>query len=87
MATRYRSKAVVVEGLVDGRPVEAFWTDGMLFADDELLTRAQIVVDLSESWRTEDGRIVAADLSGPPLAVALTLIRAMSVVRRVSLPA
>jgi len=84
---------VVLEGVIDGRVVAAHWRAGDLSGDPELLERARIVVTLGDRWTldSEDGAdaldadpvVVLASLAGPPVAVALTLMRACGSVRHV----
>jgi hypothetical protein len=67
----------VVHGLIDGYPVWGSWAAGELLCNPLLIARAQLLVDLEESFVFEDPpRCLAASLEDPPVAVALTLIRA-----------
>jgi hypothetical protein len=76
----------VIDGLLDGRPVRAAWRDGRLACDDDLRARALLLVDLEEEFVYDDPpRVFIATLSGPPIAVALTLIRACDRVTRIVL--
>jgi hypothetical protein len=76
----------LVEGLVDGELVAAAWADGRLDCDDQLRARALILVDLEEEFvYTDPPRCFIASLEGPPIAVALTLIRACDRVTRIVL--
>jgi hypothetical protein len=53
------------------------WAAGELRCSPGLAARAQLLVDLEESFVFEDPpRCLAASLEDPPVAVALTLIRA-----------
>jgi hypothetical protein len=66
-----------VEGVVDGRPVSARWSDGRLHCDEPLRERALFLVDLGEELvYTDPPRRFAATLTGRPVAIALTLLRA-----------
>jgi hypothetical protein len=67
----------VVEGLVEGHEVRAVWSGGRLACDERLRTRALLLVDLEEEFVYDDPpRRFIASLEGPPIAIALTLIRA-----------
>jgi hypothetical protein len=67
----------VVHGVIDGYPVWGSWAAGELLCNPLLTARAQLLVDLEESFVFEDPpRCLAASLEDPPVAVALTLIRA-----------
>jgi len=67
----------VIHGLIDGRAVWGSWAAGELRCDPLLEARARLLVDLEESFVFEDPpRCLAASLEHPPVAVALTLIRA-----------
>jgi hypothetical protein len=67
----------VVHGLIDGRPVRGSWAGGQLRCHPLLEGRARLLVDLEESFVFEDPpRCLAASLEHPPVAIALTLIRA-----------
>jgi hypothetical protein len=88
--TRWRGSPALgqflVEGLVDGELVAAVWSDGRLDCDDRLRARALILVDLEEEFvYTDPPRCFIATLEGPPIAVALTLIRACDRVTRIVL--
>ena len=75
-----------VDGLLDGRAVSAAWRDGGLACDDDLRARALLLVDLEEEFVCDDPpRVFIATLEGPPIAVALTLIRACDRVTRIVL--
>lgn len=66
-----------VEGMVDGQRVAAHFTDGLLDCDELLRDRALFLVDLGEELIYADPpRRFEATLSGRPVAVALTLLRA-----------
>jgi hypothetical protein len=66
-----------VEGVVDGQPVSAHLTNGLLDCDELLRDRALFLVDLGEELIYADPpRRFEATLSGRPVAVALTLLRA-----------
>jgi hypothetical protein len=74
----------LIDGLVDGRPVSAGWSDGRLSCDDDLRARALLLVDLEEEFVYDDPpRVFIATLEGPLIAVALTLIRACDRVTRI----
>jgi hypothetical protein len=70
-----------IEGtLEDGTSASALFWRGRLDCDRPLRSRAEILVDLGERFSLEGARgSYAATLDGPPLAIALTLIRAMRV--------
>lgn len=51
----------------------------------ELRCQAELVVSLGERFPQQDGTELVASLEGPPLAVALTLIRACDRVDAVEL--
>ena len=73
-------------GRVDDVRVEARWIDGRLVADDSLLDRAHIVVDLGDRWRRPGMRsAIRATLCGSRLAALLTLMRAMTSVEFVEM--
>ena len=66
-----------VEGVVDGQAVAAHLADGLLDCDELLRDRALFLVDLGEELIYADPpRRFEATLSGRPVAVALTLLRA-----------
>ena len=66
-----------VQGLIDGQPVGATLTCGRLVCDPALRARAELLVDLHEVFSDEAGRPrYVASLTGPDVAVALTLLRA-----------
>jgi hypothetical protein len=74
----------VIEGLLDSRPVSAAWAGGRLTCDEDLRARALLLVDLEETFVYDDPpRVFIATLDGPPVAVALTLIRACDRVSRI----
>ena len=67
----------IIHGVIDGYPVWGSWAAGELLCNPLLTARAQLLVDLEESFVFEDPpRCLAASLEDPPVAVALTLIRA-----------
>jgi hypothetical protein len=73
-----------VEGMVDGEAVGASWADGRLACDELLRSRALLLVDLEEEFVYSDPpRCFIASLDGPPIAVALTMIRACDRVTRI----
>jgi hypothetical protein len=75
-----------VEGMVDGEEVRASWADGRLACDELLRSRALLLVDLEEKFLYSDPpRCFIASLDGPPIAVALTMIRACDRVTRIML--
>jgi hypothetical protein len=75
-----------IQGLVDGSEVRASWSGGLLACDERLRTRALFLVDLEEEFVYDDPpRCFIASLEGPPIAVALTLIRACDRVTRIAL--
>jgi hypothetical protein len=66
-----------VEGTVDGQQVAARFANGLLNCDELLRDRALFLVDLGEELIYADPpRRFEATLSGRPVAVALTLLRA-----------
>jgi hypothetical protein len=88
--TQARGRVVRVSGSIDGRFVTATWSDGELIGDQELVQRAETLVAMGERWprsATGDRSGVTACLAGPPALVALTLMRACTVVTSVELPA
>jgi hypothetical protein len=65
-----------LEGVVDGETVVASWSRGRLLCDPALYDRALFLVDLGERLiYTNPAREFLATLDGPPIAVALTLLR------------
>jgi hypothetical protein len=80
-AYRIASNEFRIEGtLEDGTCAGALFWRGHLDCDRPLRSRAEILVDLGERFSLEGGGgSYAATLDGPPLAIALTLIRAMRV--------
>ena len=67
-----------IEGMVDDAPCSAHWDGRCLTADEALLQRAEIVVDLGETF-TSGERVVTASLEHPDdIASVLTLLRACS---------
>jgi hypothetical protein len=71
-------EAFELSGVVDdGTPVTARWSAGGLLCDPALAVRARMLVDLGETFGGDRGTMsYGATLDGPPVAVALTLIRA-----------
>jgi hypothetical protein len=67
-----------VRGFVDGRPTAARWRDDQLTCDPAVLVRARLVVALGDAFEVEGAEPLRASLTGPPLAVMLTIIRAFS---------
>ena len=66
-----------VEGVVDGQQVAAHLKDGRLECDELLRDRALFLVDFGEELvYSKPQRRFKATLSGRPVAVALTLLRA-----------
>jgi hypothetical protein len=66
-----------VEGTIDGHPVSASWRNGRLGCDPALHDRALFLIDMGERLTYRDPpRQFAATLDGPPIAIALTLLRA-----------
>jgi hypothetical protein len=66
-----------VEGMVDGERVSARFAHGLLDCDEPLRDRALFLVDFGEELVYADPpRRFEATLSGRPVAVALTLLRA-----------
>jgi hypothetical protein len=75
-----------IQGLVDGSEVHATWSYGLLACDERLRDRAMLLVELEEEFVYDDPpRCFLASLEGPPIAVALTLIRACDRVTRLML--
>jgi anti-anti-sigma regulatory factor len=73
----------VVYGVVDGEPCSAYWVDGWLSADAEVVARAEIVVALGE--QSPGPWPVRASLEHDPLAALFTITRAFSSVDHVHL--
>jgi hypothetical protein len=67
-----------IEGVIEGRPVRAQWRNGrLLHCDQPLYQRALLLTDLGEELvYTDPPRRFMATLSGRPVAIALTLLRA-----------
>ncbi len=95
-AARQRATGVVitppgwfaVEGIIDGQVVRACWADGRLACDQLLRSRAALLVDLGEEFVSADPpRRFLASLQAPPVAVALTLVRACDRVIAIELDA
>ena len=77
-----------VEGMIDGQVVRACWADGRLACDQLLRSRAALLVDLGEEFVPADPpRRFLASLQAPPMAVALTLVRACDSVAAIELDA
>jgi hypothetical protein len=77
-----------VEGIIDGQVVRASWTDGRLACDELLRSRAALLVALEEEFVSADPpRRYVASLQAPPMAVALTLVRACDSVAAIELDA
>ena len=76
-----------VRGILDGRPTTAHWAPGFLDCEPELARRADVVIALEETFRSVEvpGAVVRASLEGPPIAVLLTIMRALSTVTAVDL--
>ncbi len=74
-----------VEGLLGGQEVRAVWDHGTLACDGPLLGRARLLVDLGETFVSDQPtRRYAASLDAPPIAVMLTLVRACDLVTMVA---
>ena len=71
-----------IEGLLeDGAPAAAYRIKGRLDCDEPLRRRAEIIVALREQFALQGAEpTFEATLDGDPVAVALTLTRAMTVV-------
>jgi hypothetical protein len=78
---------MVVEGSIEGRTVQGAWSAGrLLHCHPSLDVRARILVDLEETFVSEDPLLcVGASLEEPAIAVALTLIRACDRVTAIDL--
>ena len=77
-----------VEGIIDGQVVRASWSNGRLACDQLLGSRAALLVDLGEEFVSADPqRRYVASLQAPPMAVALTLVRACDSVAAIELDA
>lgn len=74
-----------VDGLIDGQPVTAVSNGEGLECPPELLARAELLVDLRETFGGGDLPYVTASLTDGPTAMFLTVLRAMSVVHSVEL--
>ena len=97
-ATLAHRTTIEVAGTIDGVDVVATWIDGRLEGSTELVRRAEMLVAMGEHLTTADTdatdepdhtvaeRRFTASLAGPPLAVALTLMRACTRVRSVEFP-
>jgi hypothetical protein len=99
--TLARNTLIEVSGTIDGADVAATWTDGRLVGSPELIRRAEMLVAVGErltygeagdSDEADEVHTEApvpsftASLAGPPLVVALTLMRACTRVTSVDLP-
>jgi hypothetical protein len=70
-------------GMVDGRVVRAVFDNGRLRCDPLLERRGGLLVELGEEFTCDQPpRRFQASLQAPPVAVALTLVRACDVVLR-----
>lgn len=77
-----------VEGIIDGQVVRASSTGGRLACDELLRSRGALLVDLEEEFVSADPpRRYVASLQAPPMAVALTLVRACDSVASIELDA
>ena len=76
-----------VRGILDERLTTAHWSPGFLDCEPELVRRAQVVVSLGETFASVEvpGEVVEASLEQPPIAVLLTIMRALSTVTAVDL--
>lgn len=76
-----------VRGILDDRLTTAHWAPGFLDCEPELARRAEVVVALGETFSSLEvpGEIVPASLEQPPIAVLLTIMRALSTVTAVDL--
>lgn len=70
------SGGYVVTGTVDGAPVRATLERGELDLPAELRRRAQLVVDLGDTFDAGNGTLLEASLDGDPLIALLTAMRA-----------
>ena len=66
----------VVTGTVDGVPVRARLERGELDLPPRLRRRAQLIVDLGDTFDAGDGTYLEASLEGEPLVALLTAMRA-----------
>jgi hypothetical protein len=81
-----RQGRFTVVGRLGKQRVAAYWSDGALVADQDLLDWANVLVAMDERWtRPGDTTPIRATLSGSRIAVLLTLLRAMTVVESVEL--
>ena len=80
-STRRRVAGFHIAGTVEGGVwVAARYVDGTLHCDDALRRRAELVVAAGDTFElAHSSRHHVATLDGDPVAVALTLIRAMHV--------
>lgn len=79
-------QAFRIEGIVDGVPAHAHWSERGLECSPALLPRIEIVVAIGETFDPGGGQpVVQASLDGPLRAVIPTVIRAFSRVTSVEL--
>ena len=79
-------RAFWIEGVVDGVPAHARWSEGGLECSPALLQRIEIVVAMGETFDPGGGRpVVQASLDGSLKAVLPTVIRAFSNVTSIEL--
>jgi hypothetical protein len=66
-----------IEGVIEGRTVRGAWSPGHLKCSPLLESRARLLIELDETFLLDDPpACLAASLDEPPVAVALTLMRA-----------
>jgi len=66
----------VITGTVDSGRVQAVYGNGLLMIDSPLMDRARLMVALGDTFELGDSEVIAAAVSGEPLAMFLTFLRA-----------
>jgi hypothetical protein len=80
---RHRVTWFSLDGIIEACPVHAEWRNHRLVADPLLLERAELVVGIGDQFLAGEPEAFAASLSGAPIVVLLTLMRACDRVRAI----
>ena len=79
----HRVMSFSLDGIIEACRVHAEWQNHRLVADPLLLERAELVVGIGDQFLAGEPEAFAASLSGAPIVVLLTLMRACDRVRAI----